>query len=64
MEIDLLIERIKSNTEQGQFEWVDNVLVKALERGYWLTISHANFCRYKVVTPTLNKGSVWLVVTF
>ncbi len=45
-EISVLIQRIHNNKyNQGQFEWVDNVLVKALERGYWLMISHANFCR-------------------
>ena len=31
--------------EEHQFEWVDSVLVKALECGHWLLISHANFCR-------------------
>lgn len=40
-----LCERVKGSAEQGQFEWVDNVLVKALEQGHWLLISHANFCR-------------------
>ena len=29
----------------GRFEWVDSILVTALRQGYWLLISHANFCR-------------------
>ena len=44
-EVDVLIEHAGSSSEHGQFEWVDSVLAKALERGYWLMISHANFCR-------------------
>ena len=44
-EIDALIGRLESVRERGQFEWVDNVLVKALEHGHWLMITHANFCR-------------------
>ena len=38
----------RSDGGRGQFEWVDSVLVKALERGHWLMISHANFCRYVI----------------
>ena len=44
-ELSVLIERIELCRDDGQFEWVDNVLVKAVEHGYWLLVSHANFCR-------------------
>lgn len=48
--MSLLVQRIRQRRDEGQFEWVDNVLVKALEYGYWLTITHANFCRYAIET--------------
>lgn len=28
----------------GTFEWVDSVLVKALQNGHWLLIDNVNFC--------------------
>ena len=39
------MDSIVNYKDRGQFEWVDSVLVKALERGHWLMITHANFCR-------------------
>ena len=45
-EISSLLKCMGGASENHQFEWVDSVLVKALEYGHWLLISHANFCRY------------------
>lgn len=58
-DIGVLIGRIQLHRGEGQFEWVDNVLVKALERGYWLTISHANFCRYALLIGSSLAIVVW-----
>ncbi|KAJ2451337.1 AAA ATPase midasin [Coemansia sp. RSA 2336] len=33
----------------GRFEWVDGVLVEALERGYWLLLDRANLCSASVL---------------
>ncbi|KAJ1918233.1 AAA ATPase midasin [Tieghemiomyces parasiticus] len=34
---------------QGRFEWIDGVLVEALERGDWLLIDNANLCSPSVL---------------
>lgn len=31
----------------GLFEWVDSILVQALQHGDWLLVDNVNFCRYK-----------------
>jgi midasin len=33
----------------GTFEWVDSILVTALQSGHWLLIDNVNFCRYTLV---------------
>ncbi|KAJ2358747.1 AAA ATPase midasin, partial [Coemansia sp. RSA 2618] len=33
----------------GRFEWVDGVLVEALERGHWLLLDRANLCSASVL---------------
>ncbi|KAJ1674966.1 AAA ATPase midasin, partial [Spiromyces aspiralis] len=33
----------------GQFEWVDGVLVEALEKGHWLLVDQANLCNPSVL---------------
>jgi midasin len=35
--------------ENARFEWVDGVLVKALERGDWLVLDNANLCSASVL---------------
>ncbi len=32
-----------------RFEWIDSVIVTAVRQGYWLLISHANFCRCDIL---------------
>ena len=46
MQVEELSKKSQEIDTSGQFEWVDSVLVKALEHGHWLLISNANFCRY------------------
>lgn len=35
----------KAGTGGGTFEWVDSILVTALQKGQWLLIDNVNFCR-------------------
>jgi midasin len=35
--------------EQAQFEWVDGLLVQAMEEGYWLVLDNANLCSSSVL---------------
>ncbi|XP_041350636.1 midasin-like [Gigantopelta aegis] len=39
----------QSNNGAGTFEWVDSLLVKALEVGHWLLIDNVNFCSASVL---------------
>ena len=39
------LQRDKSTNHGGRFEWVDSLLVHALQAGHWLLIDNANFCR-------------------
>ena len=38
-----------SQPEKPQFEWIDGLLVKALERGDWLVLDNANLCSSSVL---------------
>ncbi|KAJ1986122.1 AAA ATPase midasin [Dimargaris cristalligena] len=33
----------------GKFEWIDGVLIQALERGHWLLIDNANLCNPSIL---------------
>ncbi|KAF7879819.1 uncharacterized protein EAF02_007989 [Botrytis sinoallii] len=35
--------------ENARFEWVDGILIKALEQGKWLVLDNANLCRASVL---------------
>jgi midasin len=35
--------------ENARFEWVDGILVKALEQGHWLVLDNANLCSASVL---------------
>ena len=39
------LEREQSANQGGRFEWIDSVLVTALQEGHWLLIDNVNFCR-------------------
>jgi hypothetical protein len=48
----------------GRFEWVDGVLVKALERGEWILLENANLCNPTVLdrlNPLLEPGGTVMV---
>ena len=48
----------------GHFEWVDGVLVRALERGEWLLVDNVNFCSPAVIdrlNALLEPGGSLLV---
>ena len=42
-------KRTVSSTVQGKFEWVDSMLINALEKGTWLLIDNANLCSSSVL---------------
>ncbi|XP_067673927.1 midasin-like [Haliotis asinina] len=42
-------ERLSSAGSGGTFEWVDSLLVKALQNGDWLLIDNVNFCSPSVL---------------
>ncbi|CZR69956.1 related to midasin (AAA ATPase) [Phialocephala subalpina] len=41
--------QIPMTLENARFEWVDGVLVKALEQGQWLVLDNANLCSASVL---------------
>jgi MoxR-like ATPase len=48
----------------GRFEWIDGVLIEALETGAWLLIDNVNFCPPSVLdrlNPLLEPNGVLLV---
>ena len=45
---DLAIDQ-PGEVQQAQFEWVDGVLVQALEDGQWLVLDNANLCSSSVL---------------
>ena len=38
------LERMASLSVRGKFEWIDGLLLEAIETGHWLLIDNANFC--------------------
>ncbi|XP_048240547.1 midasin-like [Haliotis rufescens] len=54
-------ERLSSAGSGGTFEWVDSLLVKALQNGDWLLIDNVNFCSPSVLdrlNALLEPGGV------
>jgi midasin len=47
-DIELLSTDI-STSEAAKFEWVDGILIKALEKGDWLVLDNANLCGASVL---------------
>lgn len=41
----LQVVQCMNNHNHGTFEWVDGMLVQALEAGDWLLMDNVNFCR-------------------
>ncbi|KAJ4459704.1 putative AAA ATPase midasin [Paratrimastix pyriformis] len=48
----------------GNFEWLDGVLVKALEQGHWLVLDNVNFCSPTVLdrlNPLLEQDGLGIL---
>ena len=56
------LKRLMRSGVQGQFEWVDSALVRALEFGHWILIDNINLCPSSVLdrlNPLLEvNGSI------
>ncbi|GAM17980.1 hypothetical protein SAMD00019534_011550 [Acytostelium subglobosum LB1] len=61
------IDRLKATEKEsvtGCFEWIDGLLIKALEQGAWIVIDNANFCNPTVLdrlNPLLEQGGVLML---
>lgn len=52
MDFTLLKERLaqlEDGWTNGGFEWLDGMLVQALQAGDWLLMDNVNFCRYQLL---------------
>ncbi|KAI9852998.1 MAG: hypothetical protein M1838_002777 [Thelocarpon superellum] len=47
--VDVLPGPSNDATERASFQWVDGILVRALEAGHWLVLDHANLCSASVL---------------
>lgn len=59
-----LLEKLSNSGSSGTFEWVDGVLVQAIERGEWLVLENANLCNPTVLdrlNPLLEPAGVLLL---
>jgi hypothetical protein len=43
------LDKLLESDARGQFEWMDSVLVSALENGHWLLIDNVNLCSSSVL---------------
>jgi len=43
------IVKLQSENVRGSFEWIDGILLQALENGNWLLIDNANYCNPSVL---------------
>eukprot|EP01135_Chromosphaera_perkinsii_P003042 Nk52_evm24s233 gene=Nk52_evmTU24s233 len=59
-----VLDAEKNGSFQGKFEWVDGMLVKAIENGHWLLVDNVNFCSSSVLdrlNPLFEPGGVLAV---
>jgi len=47
-ELDCIIKQANEDS-RGKFEWIDGILIKALEQGSWLILDNANLCSPSVL---------------
>ncbi|CAG8485903.1 6023_t:CDS:10 [Diversispora eburnea] len=55
---------IENETTAGRFEWVDGVLINALQKGYWILIDNANLCNPSILdrlNPLLEPNGFLMV---
>ncbi|KAM3579719.1 AAA ATPase midasin [Umbelopsis sp. WA50703] len=55
---------LEASSVSGRFEWIDGVLINALENGHWLLIDNANLCNPSVLdrlNPLFENNGVLMV---
>ncbi|KAH8552550.1 P-loop containing nucleoside triphosphate hydrolase protein [Umbelopsis sp. PMI_123] len=55
---------LEASSVSGRFEWIDGVLINALEKGHWLLIDNANLCNPSVLdrlNPLFENNGVLMV---
>eukprot|EP00347_Sterkiella_histriomuscorum_P024492 403330924 len=58
-----LIKVIQKGT--SRFEWVDSILIKAIEKGEWVVFENANLCNPSILdrlNPLLEEGNQFLTI--
>ncbi|CAG8452138.1 711_t:CDS:10 [Ambispora gerdemannii] len=45
----MTLKQLENESVSGRFEWIDGVLINALENGHWLLIDNANLCNPSVL---------------
>ncbi|CAO3620235.1 unnamed protein product [Mucor hiemalis] len=58
------LQKLEKDTVAGKFEWIDGLLINALEKGYWLLIDNANMCNPSVLdrlNPLFENNGVLMV---
>ncbi|KAI9487690.1 MAG: hypothetical protein EXX96DRAFT_514297 [Benjaminiella poitrasii] len=58
------LQKIEKESVAGKFEWIDGLLINALEKGHWLLIDNANLCNPSVLdrlNPLFENNGVLMV---
>ncbi|CEI96453.1 Putative Midasin [Rhizopus microsporus] len=58
------LQELEKDTVAGKFEWIDGLLINALEHGHWLLIDNANLCNPSVLdrlNPLFENDGVLMV---
>ncbi|KAI8912414.1 P-loop containing nucleoside triphosphate hydrolase protein [Gorgonomyces haynaldii] len=43
------LQQLMDKGVQGQFEWMDSILIEALEKGHWIALDNCNLCSASVL---------------
>ncbi|KAI8145635.1 P-loop containing nucleoside triphosphate hydrolase protein [Fennellomyces sp. T-0311] len=58
------LQNLEKSSVAGKFEWIDGLLIHALEQGHWLLIDNANLCNPSVLdrlNPLFENDGVLMV---
>ncbi|KAI9262309.1 P-loop containing nucleoside triphosphate hydrolase protein [Phascolomyces articulosus] len=58
------LQKLEKSSVAGKFEWIDGLLIHALEQGHWLLIDNANLCNPSVLdrlNPLFENDGVLMV---
>ncbi|KAI9314232.1 P-loop containing nucleoside triphosphate hydrolase protein [Dichotomocladium elegans] len=58
------LQKLETSSVAGKFEWIDGLLINALEQGHWLLIDNANMCNPSVLdrlNPLFENDGVLMV---